>query len=55
MKNSQVSLAKMSAGWITCQEEPLCEIGIDTHKALTDLHVKDEKQQVFYRNMGSLK
>ena len=31
---------------ITCQEEQLREIGIDTHKALSELHVKDESQQI---------
>jgi len=32
---------------ITGQEEKLREIGIDPHKALTELHVSDEKQRVF--------
>ena len=31
---------------ITGQEEQLREIGIDPHKALTELHVKDENQQI---------
>ena len=31
---------------ITGQEEQLREIGIDPHKALTELHVQDEKQQI---------
>lgn len=32
---------------ITGQEERLREIGIDPHKALTELHVQDENQQIF--------
>ena len=31
---------------ITGREEQLREIGIDPHKALTELHVKDENQQI---------
>jgi predicted DCC family thiol-disulfide oxidoreductase YuxK len=31
---------------ITGQEEQLREIGINPHKALTELHVKDENQQI---------
>jgi predicted DCC family thiol-disulfide oxidoreductase YuxK len=31
---------------ITGQEEQLREIGIDPNKALTELHVKDENQQI---------
>jgi predicted DCC family thiol-disulfide oxidoreductase YuxK len=31
---------------ITDQEDLLREIGIDPHKALTELHVQDEKQQI---------
>ena len=31
---------------ITGQEEQLREIGIDPRKALTELHVKDENQQI---------
>ena len=31
---------------ITGQDEQLREIGIDPHKALTELHVKDENQQI---------
>jgi hypothetical protein len=40
---------------VTDQEESPHEIGIDPHKALTELHVKDEKQQIFHRNVGSSK
>lgn len=32
---------------ITGKEEELREIGIDPRKALTELHVKDENQQIF--------
>jgi predicted DCC family thiol-disulfide oxidoreductase YuxK len=32
---------------ITGREEQLREIGIDPHKALTELHVKDENQRIF--------
>jgi len=47
MKNSPVKLVKMSAGWISSgQEEQLREVGIDPRKALTELHVKDENQQI---------
>jgi predicted DCC family thiol-disulfide oxidoreductase YuxK len=31
---------------VTGQKEQLREIGIDLHKALTELHVKDENQQI---------
>jgi len=31
---------------ITSQDEQLREIGIDSRKALTELHVKDENQQI---------
>jgi predicted DCC family thiol-disulfide oxidoreductase YuxK len=31
---------------ITGQETLLCELGIDPHKALTELHVQDEKRQI---------
>lgn len=31
---------------ITGQEKLLCDLGIDPHKALTELHVKDKKNKI---------